>query len=317
MMAILATSSSFLIAFMILMSSELILQISATNLTCDPIYPPIKVPVSATDVELLQFAVNLEFLEAEFFLWGALGYGLDKVAPELPNGGPSPIGAQKANLDNLTRNIVTMFAYEEVGHLRALNLTVGLFPRPLLNLSSANFAKIFDEASGYSLVPPFDPYDDSLKYLLASYVIPYMGLVGYVGANPLLIGYDSKALLAGLLGVESGQDAVIRTYLYERAEEKVAPYNITVAEFTTRISELRNRLAGCGIKDKGIIVPPQLGAENRTETNVLSANSYSVSYSRTPAEILRVVYGTGDERTPGGFYPDGGNGKIAKGYLNT
>ncbi|KAL7003095.1 Ferritin-like catalase Nec2, partial [Sarracenia purpurea var. burkii] len=123
-------------------------------------------------------------------------------------------------------------------------------------------------------------------------------------------------LLAGLLGVESGQDAVIRTYLFERAEEEVAPYNITVAEFTTRISELRNRLAGCDIKDKGIIVPPQLGAENRTETNVLSANSYSVSYSRTPAEILRVVYGTGNEHTPGGFYPQGGNGKIAKGYLN-
>ncbi|KAL7003093.1 hypothetical protein U1Q18_004250 [Sarracenia purpurea var. burkii] len=118
MMAILATSSSSLIAFMILMSSELILQISATNLTCDPIYPPIKVPVSATDVELLQFAVNLEFLEAEFFLWGALGYGLDEVAPELAMGGPSPIGAQKANLDNLTQNITAMFGYEEVGHLR-------------------------------------------------------------------------------------------------------------------------------------------------------------------------------------------------------
>ena len=104
-------------------------------------------------------------------------------------------------------------------------------------------------------------------------------------------------------------------YLYERAEEVVLPYNIKVAEFTTRISELRNRLAKCGIKDEGIIVPLQLGAENRTESNVLSANFYSISYRRTPAEILRILYNTGDEHLPGGFYPHGANGTIARDFL--
>lgn len=122
-------------------------------------------------------------------------------------------------------------------------------------------------------------------------------------------------LLAGLLGVEAGQDAVIRMYLYERAKEVVKPYKHTVAEFTIRISKLRNKLAMCAIKDEGILVPPKLGAENRTCTNVLSANYYSLSYSRTPREILRVVYGTGDEHVPGGFYPCGGNGRIAKDLL--
>ena len=42
------------------------------------------------------------------------------------------------------------------------------------------------------LVPPFDPYRDSLSYMLGSYVIPYMGLVGYVGTNPQLTGYKTK-----------------------------------------------------------------------------------------------------------------------------
>lgn len=116
--------------------------------------------------------------------------------------------------------------------------------------------------------------------------------------------------------MESGQDAVIRTYLYERAEEVVWPYNHTVAEFTARISELRNRLGGCGIKDEGIIVPPYLGAENRTESNVLSADYNSLSYSRTPPEVLRIVYGTGDEHKPGGFFPEGGNGRIARELLH-
>ncbi|KAM0954355.1 hypothetical protein DsansV1_C01g0010161 [Dioscorea sansibarensis] len=134
----------------------------------------------------------------------------------------------------------------------------------------------------------------------------------YIFVRP---NYTCLQLLAGLLGVEAGQDAVIRNMLYEKAFEKVKPYNYTVAEFTARISELRNELAMCGIKDEGIIVPLELGAERRTTSNVLSANADSLSYRRTPAEILRVVYGTGDEHRPGGFLPKGGNGAIARSFL--
>ncbi|KAF8394566.1 hypothetical protein HHK36_020778 [Tetracentron sinense] len=336
-----AVTFTFYLSFMFLVSSNLA-YFGTSHPTCQATYPPHAIPIYPEDVDPVQFAVNLEYLEAEFFLWGALGYGLDHVAPELALGGPPPIGAMKANLDYLTLNIITEFAYQEVGHLRyslplslclsqnlslslkrscsvtvfrALITTVGGFPRPLLDLSASNFAKLFDEAFGYHLVPPFNPYHDSLSYMLGSYVIPYMGLVGYVGTNSIINGYKTKRLLAGLLGVESGQDAVIRMYLYERAEELVHPYNHTVAEFTIRISEVRNQLAMCGIKDEGIIVPPELGAENRTCSNVLSADLNSLSYARTPAEILRVVYNTGNEHIPGGFYPKGANGRIAREYL--
>lgn len=74
--------------------------------------------VAKSDVDLLQFPENLEFLEAEWFLWGGLGYGLDVARPDLIGGGPSPIGAKKANLDPVVQNIVIEFAYQEVGHLR-------------------------------------------------------------------------------------------------------------------------------------------------------------------------------------------------------
>lgn len=76
----------------------------------------IKVPES--DIDLLEFPLNLEFLEAEFFLYGSLGYGLDKVAPNLTKGGPPPIGGKIANLDHFTRDIILQFALQEVGHLR-------------------------------------------------------------------------------------------------------------------------------------------------------------------------------------------------------
>ncbi|OMO63804.1 hypothetical protein CCACVL1_22267 [Corchorus capsularis] len=275
-----------------------------------------RIPIKVTDEDRIEFAQNLEYLEAEFFLYGARGEGLDSYDPELAKGGPPPIGGQKANLDPLTHRMIEEFAYQEVGHLRAIDNYTGGIPRPLLDIRRQTFAKLFDKAVGYPLDPPFNPYKNTINYLLASYAIPYVGLVGYVGTIPNLKYYCSKRLVAGLLGVESGQDAVIRGYLYRKAYEKVEPYDITVVQFTNYISMLRNELAKCGIKDEGLIVPLQLGAENRTTSNVLSANTYSLSYARTPPEILRIVYGTGNEHKPGGFYPKGGNGKIARAYLS-
>ncbi|KAM7474022.1 hypothetical protein LguiB_021265 [Lonicera macranthoides] len=76
----------------------------------------------------------------------------------------------------------------------ALQKTVGEIQRPLIDLSDKNFAKKFVEAFGQVLVPPFDPYKNSLNFMLASYVIPYNGLVGYVGTNPNLTGMRTKRI---------------------------------------------------------------------------------------------------------------------------
>ena len=116
--------------------------------------------------------------------------------------------------------------------------------------------------------------------------------------------------------MESGQDAVIRTILYERAMVKVPPYGITVAEFTYRFSELRNKLGHAGFKDEGLVVPPVKGAEGKIIGNVLTGDRNSVAFGRTPEEILRIVYGGGDEHKPGGFYPKGANGRIARSHLH-
>ncbi|XP_017698338.1 desiccation-related protein PCC13-62-like [Phoenix dactylifera] len=315
MMSLRALSPLFLSFFLTLFPSKAEPSDHHLQPICPSNPPAVSVPVLPYDVDLLQFALNLEHIECDWFLYGAFGYGLDAVDRELAMGGPPPIGAMKANLDHLTQRIIEEFGYQEVGHLRAIKSTVGGFPRPLIDLSVHNFAKIMDDAFGYNLNPPFNPYINSLNYLLASYIIPYMGLVGYVGANPNIEGFVSKRLLAGLLAVEAGQDAVIRALLYERAKELVPTYNITVAEFTIRISNLRNELAKCGIKDEGLIVPVELGAESRICSNIISANDNSLAYRRTPAEILRVVYGTGNEHQPGGFLPKGGSGKIARELL--
>ncbi|KAI4329759.1 hypothetical protein MLD38_028107 [Melastoma candidum] len=301
----------FLVAFPILL-------VGLAAAGVEPDHGPIPTcePVPGSDAELIHVAMNLEFLEAEFFLHGAFGEGLDSIAPYLAKGGPPPIGGQKAELDPLVRNIIAEFAYEEVGHVRAIYERVGGIPRPLLNISKETFGDVFDVALGHKLVPRFDPYASSLHYLLASYLLPYVGLTGYVGTIPYLRNYTTKDLVGRLLGVESGQDAVIRTLLYERALEKVEPYGVTVAELTNKLSWVRNDLGKCGLKDKGVIVPKELGPEGKLETQVLSSGKDELAYSRTPQEIFRIVYASGNEGVPGGFYPQGGNGRIARSFLH-
>lgn len=75
-------------------------------------------PIEANDKDLIQVALNLEFLETEFFLNGALGRGLDSIEPEMAAGGPPPTGARKANLDRTAYRIIEEFGYQEIGHLR-------------------------------------------------------------------------------------------------------------------------------------------------------------------------------------------------------
>ncbi|KAJ0960495.1 hypothetical protein J5N97_001654 [Dioscorea zingiberensis] len=162
---------------------------------------------------------------------------------------------------------------------------MGGIARPLLNLSALNIGKMMNDAFGYKLQPPFNPYVKDTSFILGCYLLPYVGLVGYVGTNPNLNSRASKKLVAGLLAVEAGQDAVIRTLLYQRKDELVEPYNMTIAEFTNRISKLRNRLASTGVKDEGLTVPENLGAENETTNNIISADVNSLGYARTQCSL--------------------------------
>ncbi|KAJ7568507.1 hypothetical protein O6H91_01G035100 [Diphasiastrum complanatum] len=282
--------------------------------------PPYYDPASSSDIswrdtEQFNFALNLEYLEAELFLWSAYGYGLDTIASNLTGGGPAPEGVQKAHLDEFTYDLVAQLGRQEVGHIRAIRETLKEYaiPRPQLDVSDKVWATAFDNAFGKKLNPPFNPYNNSLNYLIAIYAIPYVGLTGYVGANAhLSSAYASRRLLAGLLGVEAGQDAIIRTLLYQRKDQIVSPYKYKVSDFTDKFSALRNNLdKASSIDDLGLTLPTSPAT---VAGNVLSADERSVSFSRTPEQILRVVYNTGDASKPGGFYPKGASGEIAHSY---
>nr|CAB3486954.1 unnamed protein product [Digitaria exilis] len=246
-----------------------------------------------SDVDLLEFPLNLEYLETEFFCWSALGYGLDAIDANLTGGGPPSIGGQSASLTPFVRDVATQFCYQEVGHLRAIKQTVRGFPRPLLDISAANFGKIVEQALNATLDPPFNPYENSVNFLIASYIIPYVGLTGYVGANPKLLTPQAR----------------------KRGMTRVASYGVGVAEITAHISDLRNELGRRGVKDEGLVVAPGQGPEGLTVGNVIAGDHLSLAYDRTPEEILGIVYGTGNPAQHGGFFPQGADGRIARGFL--
>jgi len=94
----------------------------------------------------------------------------------------------------------------------------------------------------------------------------------------------------------------------------VVPYNYTVAEFTAKISTLRNTLSQDFV-DEGIVVSAELGAEGKITGNILAADKDSIEYIRTPAQFFATFYLSGNAAIPGGFYPEGGSGVMAQSLL--
>lgn len=81
--------------------------------------PHVRPAFSNRDVEELNVLLNSEYLEAEFFLHAAYGYGLDKFNGTSVNvTGPQPIGAQKAHTGRFIEHLAKEFGLQSLGHIR-------------------------------------------------------------------------------------------------------------------------------------------------------------------------------------------------------
>ena len=151
---------------------------------------------SITDV--LNFALNLEYLEANFYLYVSTGSGLTSAQN---NGGFPVEGAPgKLNLDANTLAVAQALAQDEVNHIAGLQSAItslGGTPiaQPLINLS-ANGA-ITTQA----------------QFLVAARQFTALGGSAYVGSAQLLVSNPSVLTTAGqILGAE-GQHAGALAYL--------------------------------------------------------------------------------------------------------
>ena len=72
--------------------------------------------LAVSDSDLLNFALNLECLEAEYYSTAINGYGLNSTT--LGSGGGPAVGGLKANLSPELIQIATELANDEINHVR-------------------------------------------------------------------------------------------------------------------------------------------------------------------------------------------------------
>lgn len=252
---------------------------------------PAVAQAAVTDVDIFNFALNLEYLEAEFYLRAANGQGLsDADVTGTGTLGPVSGGRQVQFADLNIRKYAVELANDELAHVRTLRRALGAnrVARPAidLNLSFTLAAR----AAG--LVGPdgtFDAYASDTNFLLAAFIFEDVGVTAYGGAAPLITDKANLAGAASILAVEAYHSGAIRTLLYGRG----------LIEEAAAISRARGSVGGG--KDQGI--------GDTATVNVTPTDVDGLAFRRTPTEVLNVVYLNPNTR-PTGFFPNGLNGRV-------
>ncbi|HYE49870.1 MAG TPA: ferritin-like domain-containing protein [Azospirillaceae bacterium] len=253
--------------------------------------------VPAADV--LNFALNLEYLEAEYYVRGTRGEGLPAGAVEGVGNMGTVEGGRKVNFE--TRALQKAFeevARDETAHVLFLRQALGqqAVARPMIDLSRSFNAA----AQAAGLVPPggtFDPFANENNFLLGAFIFEDVGVTAYKGAAPLL---EDKGLLeaaAGILAVEAYHAGYVRTVAYMRG----------LFNETRAISDLRDAADGPEDKDLPIALFRNDDPNNDFNASLVPTDANALAFSRSPREVLNIVY-LGAQ--PGGFFPAGMNGTI-------
>lgn len=257
------------------------------------------------DVPILQFALNLEYLEAEFYLQAAFGRGLadGDTTGTGTLGGVS--GGRQVNFANaVVRDYALEIASDEENHVKFLRSALGskAIARPALDIGAA----FTTAARAAGVVGPngtFDPYADDVSFLLGAYIFEDVGVTAYSGAAPFLKNKTYLAAAAGILAVEAYHAGLIRTFLF-------AQQSNLANKATTLISALRATLSGKA-DDQGIAAGQStLGGGPRTPSNIVPTDANSIAFARTPRQVANIVLGAADAST-GLFFPSGPNGNLA------
>ena len=245
------------------------------------------------DPEILNFALNLEYLEAEFYLRAATGHGLEAAdvggtgTPGAVNGGHRVPFHTRA-----FQNYAWEIAKDERAHVRFLRRALGAAggARPRIDLDRA----FTTAARAAGLIGPrqqFDAFANEQNFLLAAFLFEDVGVTAYKGAARLITSKDVLEAAAGILAVEAYHAGEIRTLLYGAGFYAPA----------RAISDARDRLDGGGDKDQGIGSPDT--------ANIVPTDNRGLAFSRSTTEVLGIVY-LGGSAAGFGFFPNRLNGAI-------
>ena len=273
-----------------------------------------------SDADILNFALNLEYLEAQFYNFAVNGTGLPaSMLTGTGTQGSVTGGRQVVFTDVSVAQYAREIAADEVAHVAFLRQQLGAsaVAQPALDIGVTPTSAFSNAARAAGLIgagAAFDVYANDDNFLLGAFIFEDVGVTAYKGAAPLITSKVFLEAAAGILSVEAYHAAIIRTTLYGRGI--ATPSLRTSADAisdardsldgTTAAQVPEDTITGKSAEDDQGISPTGSGAT--LASNIVPLNANGLAYSRTPGQVLNIVYLTKAAVTMGGFFPAGVNG---------
>ncbi len=249
-----------------------------------------------SDATVLNFALNLEYLEAEFYSFAFYGTGLaDADTNGTLTKGPVTGGKQVDFKDARIKAYAEEIANDEIAHVKFLRAALGgsAVSRPAINLRESFSAA----AQAAGLVPAggtFDAFANQENFLLAAFIFEDVGVTAYKGGAPLINSNTILEAAAGILAVEAYHAGLVRSQLYK----------LGFGDAARAISDARDSLDGSSDLDQGV-----LGGRSRAKrANLVPTDGNSIVFSRTTQQVHNIAYlNPAAGVKSGGFFPAGTN----------
>ena len=249
------------------------------------------------DYDILNFALNLEYLEAEFYVRAATNAGL--LAADLTPGSASKTaqgtvsgGVGVPFNTSAVREYASHIATDEYNHVKFLRSALGkhAVAEPTINLDT-----IFPALATAAGIPDgadFSPYTGDVPFLLGAFIFEDVGVTAYHGAAAAIRNPTYLTAAAGILAVEAYHASEVRLQIIEAGQ----PY----IQYGNLISSFRNAASaaadGVALTDQGLLY-------SDGTFNVVPTDSNSIAFARSFAAVLNIVYGNATALPDkGGFF---------------
>jgi hypothetical protein len=255
--------------------------------------PSANQPAGDFDSKILTFALNLEYMEAEYYSRGATGEGLDSQGVDTGKNPGEVRGGRKVNFTSEAyQDYADELAFNETAHVKFYRQTLGskAVDRPAIDFEGGFNAA----AAAAGLIrqgETFDPFANEINFFLGGMLFEDTGVTAYRGAAKLLTNKEFVSAAAGILAVEAYHMGMVRSLLYECGAD--------ARKMANAVSDARDKLDGGKDLDQGI--------EVKGKANIVPCDDNGICFERTPRQVLNIVY-LKENATQGGFYPNGMNG---------